>query len=350
MSEPRGASPAAPGAPVADYFDGRSARARRVALHVADGALHLRGEGVARAVPLGSVRWPERSRHGACVAHLDGGGSLHACEAAAWDAWADSIGQRDAWVVRAQQSWRALALAVLLLAGVAAAGYLWGLPWAARALVHAVPASVDAALGESAYRSLSARLLGPSRLPPGEQQRLREAFEAALRRAYPGGDAPPHRVLFHAGRIGPNAFALPGGTIVMTDELVKRVDGNAEVVVGVLAHELGHVEQRHGMRMLVQGALLAAAANLAFGDFSSWLAAAPVLLGQAGYSRDAEREADRAAIRILRAAGLSPLALGRFFEGMATERDASAGGLAIAFASHPADAERIRAFRDAARP
>lgn len=333
----------------ADYFDGRSTRPRRVALRLAGGLLHLQGNGVARAVPLDAVRWPERTRHGARIAHLADGASLHGPDAAAWDAWVAAAGRREGWVARAQQSWRALALAVLLLAGIAAAGYLWGLPWAARTLVAWMPPSADAALGESAYRAFSERLLQPSMLPQERQQRLREAFDAALARAYPGG-APVHRVLFHRSRLGPNAFALPGGTIVMTDELVERAGSDVELLVGVLAHELGHVEQRHGMRLLVQTGLLAAAASLAFGDFSGWLAGAPVLLGQAGYSRDAEREADRAAIRILRAAGLSPLALVRFFERVGAAGDGRGEGLAIAFSSHPADAERLQLFRDAARP
>lgn len=335
-----------------DYFDGRSARAKRVRLRVSGDRLHLHGESLVRSVSLSAVQWPERTSHGARIAHLADGGSLHARDAAAWDAWAAAIGRRDPLVVRAQQSWGALAVALGLLLALLAAGYLWGLPGAARLVVQGIPPSMDAALGESAYRTLSPRLLQPSALPPAEQQRLRAAFDAALGRAYPGG-APAHRVLFHRSRIGPNAFALPGGTIVMTDELVERVGGDAEVIVGVLAHELGHVEQRHGMRLMVQAGLLAAAGSLAFGDFSGWLAGAPVLLGQAGYSRDAEREADQAAIRVLRAAGLSPLAMVRFFEALAQEaggEEKDESGLAIAFSSHPADAERIRAFRDAARP
>lgn len=334
---------------VVDYFDGHSARPKRVVLQIANGQLCLRGEGVARAVPLDEVQWPERTRHGARITHFADGGSLHTREVAAWDAWAAGSGVRESVVVRAQQSWRALALALLLLVAGIGAGYRWGLPWAARGVLLMVPASVDASLGDSAYQSLAEEMLKPSALPAAERERLRRAFEQALHRAYPAG-APPHRLQFHRSRLGPNAFALPGGTIVMTDELVKLVGGDAEVVVGVLAHELGHVEQRHGMRMLVQAGVLAAVASVAFGDFSGWLATAPVVLGQAAYSRDAEREADQTSIRILRAAGLSPLAMVRFFGRLAQERDgAGEGGFGIAFSSHPADEERIRVFREAAQ-
>ena len=85
-----------------------------------------------------------------------------------------------------------------------------------------------------------------------------------------------------------------------------------------------------------------------------WRASQPALLGGAGYSRDLEREADEASIRVLRAAGRDPAAMLRLFERLAARRaagatEASAGAaIGIAFASHPDDAERIARFRAAA--
>lgn len=333
-----------------DYFDGRSARAHRVEAYIANGTLYLRGSGIARGVPTAGLTWPVRSRRGARVLHLPDGASLHGSDAAAFDAWAQACGHGQSLVARAEQSWRWVGAAVALLIALSTAMYLWGLPWVARGALAFVPTSVDSTLGEAALRSISTDMLQPSALPEAEQRRLRSAFEAALRRAYPDGRVPVHQVHFHKGDMGPNAFALPGGAIVMTDELVKLVGGDADIVTGVLAHELGHVAHRHGMRMLVQTALLGVAASVAFGDFSSLLAAAPVILGQAGYSRDAEREADQAAIRILKAAGISPAVMATFFEKLGSvDADRQASRLGIALASHPADEERIRVFREAAR-
>ena len=333
-----------------DYFDGRSARAHRVGAHLSGDKLYLRGEGMARSVPVSEVSWPERNRRGARVAHLKDGASLHTKDAPAWDAWAEAHGLRDTAVSRAQQSWRWVAASVLLLLGLLVGMYQWGLPLAARGVLSFVPQSVDRTLGDAALRSISAQALAPSALPAEQQQRLHSAFDTALRRAYPQGDVPAHRVLIHKSEIGPNAFALPGGAIVLTDELVKLVDGDPEVIVGVLAHELGHVEHRHGMRMLVQATALTVVASVAFGDFSGWLATAPVVLGQAAYSRGAEREADQASVRILKAAGISPTAMVKFFDKISqdTKDQRKRSLLGIAFASHPADAERVRFFREAA--
>jgi Zn-dependent protease with chaperone function len=347
----------APGTIEADYFDGTSARAYRVRLSIAADHLLFHGDGIAQQVPLSAVQWPERTRHGKRVAHLRDGGSLQATDAAAWDAWRAAAGVREAHVVRWQQSWRATAVAVLGLLLLAAAGYLWGLPWAARVVVAFVPASVDRSIGDSAWEHIEPRWLAASTLPPARQQALRDQFERMVGRMYATRERPAYALHFQGspqGRLGPNAFALPGGRIVITDELVRLLEGHDDVVLGVLAHELGHVHHRHGLRSLVQVTLLSTATAVAFGDFSSVFAGAPVLLGQLAYSRDFEREADLHAVHMLRAHAISPEVMVTLFERMAAARPAarergSQGGIGIAFASHPGDDERVRLFREAAR-
>jgi Zn-dependent protease with chaperone function len=164
-------------------------------------------------------------------------------------------------------------------------------------------------------------------------------------------------LVFRKSKIGPNAFALPGGTIVMTDELVKLVDGDEQVLAAVLAHELGHVQHRDGMRMLVQVGVLGSVSSALLGDFSSVLAAAPALLGQARYSREAEHQADVYSVQVLKAAHIAPSVMVTLFDKLAQQRDkkkSKAGQepsdtlLGIAFASHPTDAERIAFFQQAA--
>jgi Zn-dependent protease with chaperone function len=356
----------------AEFLDGRSARALPVRVSLHAGELLIRGDGVERREPLARVRWPERQRHGARRIVFDDGATLRCTDAAAFDAFARAAGARESFTVRAQQSWRLTLTAVLLLLALVAVGYRWGVPAAARGVLAFVPATIDARVGDSAYDTIAGWFLQPTRIAAERQQALRQAFEQAIRRAHPQGLAVVPRLRFHAAaRLGPNAFALPGGTIVITDELLQRLEGRDDVVLGVLAHELGHVRLRHGMRLLVQATVLGAAASVAFGDFSGLLAGAPALLGQLGYSRDFEREADDEAIAVLRASGISPAVMVVLFEAMARpaeragsaasgasapsrpartrEADAPVGAdLGIAFSSHPPDAERMARFRAAA--
>jgi Zn-dependent protease with chaperone function len=154
---------------------------------------------------------------------------------------------------------------------------------------------------------------------------------------------------------------------------VELVGRDEKVITAVLAHELGHVRHRHGLRMLIQATALGGLAAVVVGDFSTVLAGVPVLLGEASYSRNAEREADQEAVRILKSAGISPAVMVTMFEKIAAQRSEAAKSgkagksgesvegappgdklpeqeswLGIAFASHPADAERIRYFTEAA--
>ena len=347
----------------ADHFDGLSARSHRVALQVAGASLQVEGDGISLQIPLADVRWPERTRHGVRVAHFRSGGSVQGLDAAAWDAWARQAGIAESRVVKAQQTWRSVLLACGALLLIAVAGFQWGVPWAARAALALVPASADRAIGDAALRSLDDSLLLPSQVSSARQQQLREALAQAVARADPPSRQLAYELRFYASpalngarqpgtRLGPNAFALPGGVVVVTDEMLQLLAGRDDVLIGVLGHELGHVRQRHGMRLLVQATLIGTVASLMWGDFSSVLAAAPALLGQSAYSRDFEREADDDAIALLRANGISPAVMAVLFERLAehrqTRRQSTGFDLGIALASHPADEQRVQRFREAA--
>jgi len=325
----------------AEYFDGRTSRAHAVRLHIDGDRLHIRGSEVAHEVPLRDLQWPERTQHGPRIAHLRGGGSLHCEHGALWDAWARAAQRSESLVVRAQQSWGWAAIALLAVLLVCAVGYRWGVPLAARGVLAFVPLSIDRQLGDTALQALrEQRWLLPSERAPAQQQQLRAAFERSLAEA--GAPRTAFEIHFHKSRLGANALALPGGLIVVTDELMALVDDNEDVLVGVLAHEFGHLRHRHGMRLLAQAALLGAATGVLYGDFSGVLAGVPLLLGHLGYSRDFEREADLEALRVLHASGRSPQAMVLLFDRLAQRRGEQT--LGIALASHPADAERRRLF------
>ncbi len=341
----------------AEYFDGRSARAQAVQLRWVGPMLQIRGEAVSRDLSRADVTWGERTRHGRRSAHFRDGGTVLARNAADWDAWLRASGQAESLVVFAQQTWRWTLVSVVALACLVVAFVVWGVPWLGRATLLVIPPGVDRSVGESTLAGLDRHLLQPTRLDPALQQRIRTAFAQALKAQQPGS-VPAHELVFRGSRIGANALALPGGTIVLTDALALAFETQPDVIVGALAHELGHVQHRHGMRMVVQASLIGLVSSLVLGDFNSLLAAAPALLGQQSYSRDAEREADAHSAAVLRAAGISPAVMVAFFEKMAEARRSRAGAtdpddastLGIAIASHPADAERIEFFRNAAHP
>ena len=350
----------------AHWFDGRSARANRVLLQVEGDTLCLRSTQDGHTLnqyPMRSVRWPERTRHGTRIAHLPDGGSVHALAPQSWDTWLQATGHQGRWVEHAQLSWRAAGAAVLALALLLGALWQWGLPWAAREVVAFAPRSVDQAIGQRALTELDNTLMRPSRLPQSYQQQLAQRFQHALdrHRLNPIGEPTAARwdhgaqvqVVFRQSRMGPNALALPDGTLVLTDELVTLVERREDVLLGVLAHEWGHVQARHSMRQLFQAGALGLMASAALGDFSGLVSALPVLLGQMAYSRELEREADDSAVAILRSNSISPAVMVTLFERLEQHSHSPADGqgdswLGIAFSSHPATRERMARFQQAA--
>lgn len=339
-----------------EYFDGQRPVAQAVTIRIDQGDLLIEGPGVNRRVPRRQLRWPEHQRHGTRMMYLPQHGLISHSDGAGWDAWTRAQGLQDPWVVRWMQSWRGVLWAVLLCVALAAAVWQWGVPWASRAVVAAIPASVDQSIGEQALASFDREGLSPSQLSADRQAAIRRAFAAAVERAYPAGERPSYTLHFRSAgkmKIGPNAFALPGGQMVLTDELAELLADTPDVTTGVLAHELGHVRHRHGMRTVVQASLLAGLAGMVVGDFSSVLATVPAVLGQQAYARDFEREADQEAITVLRANGVRPSRMVVLFDRLTEWRKRQGEGtladLPIAIADHPDDAERSQVFRDADR-
>jgi predicted Zn-dependent protease len=146
-----------------------------------------------------------------------------------------------------------------------------------------------------------------------------------------------------------NAFAVPGGTIVILRGLVKNTK-TAEELAGVLAHEIQHIEMRHTMRALLQdastGFLIAAISGDAGGAMGHGLEAARTL-GGLRYSRESEEEADREGMRLLIKTGIDPEGMIRFFERLEAEERGLPDPLQY-LSTHPMARDRIKTLKSIA--
>lgn len=325
----------------ADYFDGKNSLKRPVSVVITGNKLKVVGRDVDEEFDARGVRRSLRIANTPRWLYLPGGG---ACVTADNDA-VDRM-TRDRHYERVLHTWESRPVyAVLAIALVVAV--LWVLlyrvlPVAIEQIANRIPVEAEAALGRETLAGIDRGLMKPSKLPPGRQKTLTTKFEAMARLADP---PVPYRLEFRASPvIGPNAFALPSGIIVMTDELVKRARNDQEVLA-VLAHELGHVHHRHTMRRLLEGsatALIIAAVTGDIASTTSLAAAAPTLLLQAKYSRDNEREADAYAVALMRKAGIEPRHFATILARLEDDDEPRRGMFPSFLLSHPPTDERAR--------
>lgn len=343
------------------YFDGQSAQAQTAVLRVHQSTMQVHLGTTILEFPLSQVRWSERTRHGRRSAQLPDRALLQCVDTMEWDSWVQANGFTDKAIVAIQQSWTwvtgfAIGLVLLLMAA-----YLWVLPALAQGLVAITPYSIDEKFGKLVLAAVEKELVKPSEIPRAKQEAIRLAFAQALA-AQKAAALPPWRLEFRKWDLGPNAFALPGGTMVLTDDMVDLVEGDTRVLVAVLGHELGHLHHRHGMRGLVEESAIGVVTSFLWGDFSWALTTVPTWLATADYSRKAEREADAYAFDLLNAAGISPSVMVIMFDklkakseaeskkgGTKDEKSGAVNWLAIAFSTHPQDAERVAFFQAAVR-
>lgn len=136
-----------------------------------------------------------------------------------------------------------------------------------------------------------------------------------------------------------NAFALPGGVIVVNTGLINATT-RAEQLAGVLAHEVQHVEQRHSIRGMIKAIGLRGLWAVVTGDLGGTLAGEAALqLTSLKFSRDDEADADHLGLEAMVKAGIDPMAMPEFFKIM----NAQAPDAPVGFIStHPLSAERAR--------
>ena len=289
----------------ADYFDGLSARARPVmvrALTIPFPQIVFEVDQQMLTFALKDCDIQAKLGNAKRLIDLPNGGRLEA----------SNIGELDALVPsKTYAFWRGLHYLENHLVWVCAsllltvfAGWLFlqfGVPKLAEAVAKSTPLRVEAQLGEQVLKGLDHRLgyFSPSAISPQHKAAIGNALNHLCSIVK---NCPDYRLEFrNGGVIGANAFALPGGIMVVTDDLVK-LSKNDDEIVAVLAHELGHVQQRHAFRQSLQGVLAGLIMASITGDVSSVASGLPAVLMQMRYSREHELEADRFALNALQTA------------------------------------------------
>lgn len=148
-----------------------------------------------------------------------------------------------------------------------------------------------------------------------------------------------------------NAFAVPGGYVYVNRGLIERTRNMSELA-GVLAHEIGHVEHRHGAEQMERMQTANLGVNLAYillGRQPGAVEATAVNVAGTAYfarhSRQAENEADESAVPMMIAAGIHPNGLVSMFELLVSMQNRSPSAMESWFSTHPTTRDRIQHTR-----
>jgi Zn-dependent protease with chaperone function len=326
----------------AKFFDGTQARPFQVDVTLYAGEMHIVAAGAPPIVwSLADIIVLDRynTAHPAklsCKAAPDA--RLVVNDADLWQALLPSL-QTSSWQSsKLSASWLSLVgyavLSVLVI--VIAVHYV---PRLAGHLAFMVPESMERKIGHTLLESEFSDdiCIAPEGLA---------AFDKLWRRI-DGAIADPHTYKpFVIKRAESNAFAVPGGYIVVFSDLLKDVKSIDELA-GILAHERGHVEHRHGIRAIMRYLGIATVMQVMLGNTE--VISSLGIVGALRFGRKDEEEADVFAIEILQKSAFDPTRFADFFERrMAEEGDMD--GIWEYMSTHPSSKSRIEKIRAAKQP
>lgn len=321
------------------YYDGRTSRSHAVRVSVEAGVLHLRGDTVDVAVPVDRVQL--EAKLGDLPRRLDlpeGASCLVDAAFELPDPSPPAPARVERWANELEIRWLPALVAAALVVGLLWGGIVYGVPVLARIAAARLHPGVERQMGAQALATLDRVALEPSALPAPRREALTARFVTLA--ALAGGG--PYALEFRKSpAVGPNAFALPGGTVVLLDELVAAASDDE--IAAVLAHEIGHLHGRHTMRHVLQTSAAGVLVAAVVGDvlsLSSYAAALPAFVLDASYSRDFEREADAFGLSLLDRAGIDRAHFVNFLTRMEKEHPSSVPGF---LSTHPRADERGRA-------
>jgi Zn-dependent protease with chaperone function len=242
--------------------------------------------------------------------------------------------------VRPVALWRIAAWSMGAVAAIV--GMIWfGVPVLADQVAAVLPARWEKPLGDAVDKQIRVIFSGETCAFPSGARAL-EKLVGRLQSAA-ALPIPPEPAVLRSTI--PNAFALPGGRIYVLSALLERARSPDELA-GVLAHELGHVAHRDGLRRLVRDGGTGFLVGLLFGDVSgagAALFAARTVLS-ASYARDLEEAADGFAIGVMRGLGRPTAPLGALLQRITGDDD---GAIPSLLRDHPLTPERVARLKEA---
>lgn len=328
------------------YQNGLSSQRHPVRVQRAGDAVRIVGDNLDLQYRVDQFHVPARLGNSARSLSLPDGGLIYCEDNDAIDALFPGSSGLERLVYPLEQRWLAALGAVMVTAVGAVLFFTHVVPWVGDQAAQRLPMEAEQLLAQQVPVILEFMGMRQTQLPDATRARLHEEFNELLA-ALP--EARDFELRFADWRGIPNALALPGGIVIVTDGLVEALEED-RLIAAVMAHEIGHLEHRHVMRSVVQSASVFVVLSLAMGELSGMSALSaglPVFFANNHYSRDFEREADEYALELLIRVGRSPEDFAEALERLIGDGEDDPDSMMHYLSTHPPTRERIEMARQA---
>ena len=328
----------------AKLYDGTSSKEQSVVVEFSTNK-HLIIESHNIDIPLSSVKISSRLGNTPRVINLPNGMRCKSSQNDTIDAILKELNYKTSFISKLERSWKVSLGAVALIGAIVIFSVTIGADSVASYIASKLPQTTLQSASKHTLAMLDKNYLHKSNLSEKKKEQIRALFKKLV-----GNDKHYHLHFRSSPQMGPNAFALPNGDVVVIDSIVYLdKDPHLYGLLGVLAHEKGHVVYKHGLKGLIKGAIGGSIVGYISGDLSIITSALPTMILTSKYSREFETQADHYAKMQMHKMGLSTVPLAKLFinlEKFIHKKDknsSSQNGFGW-LASHPVTSKRIEYF------
>ncbi len=218
------------------------------------------------------------------------------------------------------------------------------IPIVSESIVKRIPDSSKSYISEAVLKDFTENHFMESSLTEDQKASITNYFNDSLDKL--GLDKDKYELIFFKYEFGINAFALPDGKIVMTDSLISLLEDNPKALLSIFLHEVGHIENDHGLKLMVESIGYGIVISYLIGDiqgFTEILSTSGIFLLQASFSREQEIEADMFSLDKLNKLGISKDNFIYAFEKMSDQNELEDYEKYLKYIStHPITDDRIK--------
>lgn len=224
--------------------------------------------------------------------------------------------------------------------------FKWGIPYSSKKLAFLLPSNITSHISKTTFETLDKYVLTKSKLKEEDKQKTLDSYKKSVLPYLNKEEYSNIKINFREWKIDkqsiPNAFALPDGNIVLTDEFV-RLSKNSDEVNSVLFHEIGHVVHRHSLQRVIEGTFISVFIMYISGDgtmFSDLGVGLSSMFIDSHYSRSHELEADNYAFKKMLKANINPKSFSNILNRISKSKSDD-DSIFDYFSSHPSNKKRI---------